>query len=157
MTDVIRSVTDHTIAPTDAPSYTSPDTGAVLKAIHNPFPRMLTEQEHTIELPELCPASRNPSPGSSLRIGYRSSQRFLEVFSLNTYIQAFVGHKLVRDVEQLTQSIARDCTLLLQEEVWVEGNFVLQGIQQRVRTRAQCTVATAQHYQATAAQQDVSV
>ncbi len=125
---------DHTIAPADARRYVSPDTGAVLKAIGNPFPQFATQQEHCIDLPELCPASHNPGAGSYLRIRYDSKDRFLEVFSLRDYVQAFIAHPLVRDVEHLSQAIARDCQCLLGHAVEVEGYFVLAALGQTVRT-----------------------
>lgn len=129
------SASDHTQAPADAGRYRSPDTGAVLTTIANPNPAMRTRQEHIIALPELCPASRNPGPGSFLRIRYRSRGRFLEVFSLDAYVRAFVGHAVVRDVEMLTQVVARDCMRALGGKVKVQGCFVLPSLNQTVRTR----------------------
>ncbi|MGG4775543.1 hypothetical protein ACLO87_13000 [Paenalcaligenes sp. Me52] len=129
--------TDHTYVPADANSYTSPDTGAVLKTIANPHPHFQSWQEHVLTLPELCPASHNPGAGSTLAIRYQATQRFLEVFSLSAYIQAFIGHKTVRDVEMLTQVIARDCAAVLHIAVEVEGCFELPALGQRVTTRVQ--------------------
>lgn len=125
---------DHTLAPANAKQYTSPYNGAVLKAINNPNPSMNTWQEHLITLPELCPASKNPGPGSTLLISYSAHQLFLEVFSLKDYIDAFIGHLTVRDVEQLTQAVADDCMQLLQHEVIVKGSFELPALGQRVNT-----------------------
>lgn len=129
--------TDHTYVPVDAQSYRSPDTGAVLKTIANPHPQLQSWQEHVLTLPELCPASHNPGPGSTLAIRYHASARFLEVFSLSAYIQAFIGHKTVRDVELLTQVLARDCAAVLHHTVEVEGCFELPALGQRVTTRVQ--------------------
>lgn len=126
---------DHTLVPERADDYRSPDTGALLKTIANPHPAMRTWQHHELVLPELCPASHNPGPGSWLKIGYRSQTRFLEVFSLGAYLQSFVGHRLVRDVEQLTQVLARDCAKALGHDVELEGCFVLPALGQTVRTR----------------------
>lgn len=128
------STSDHTQAPAEAGCYRSPDTGVVLSTIANPDPAMRTRQEHVIDLPELCPASHNPGPGSFLRIRYRSRGRFLEVFSLHAYVCAFVGHTVVRDVEMLTQAVARDCMRALGTKVKVQGCFVLPSLNQTVRT-----------------------
>ncbi len=130
----MQNDSDHTIAPVDAGQYTAPDTGAVLKTIPNPNPRMKTRQTHYLVLPELCPASRNPGAGSSLRIRYPGKASLLEVFSLTAYVQAFVGHPVVRDVELLTQTVARDCAQALGCKVRVRGVFELPALGQRVRT-----------------------
>ena len=132
--------TDHTYVPADAHSYRSPDTGALLKTIANPHPHYQSWQEHVLTLPELCPASHNPGTGSTLAIRYHATQRFLEVFSLSAYIQAFIGHKTVRDVEMLTQVIARDCVAVLGVAVEVEGCFELPALGQRVTTRVQADI-----------------
>lgn len=127
-------ISDHTEIPAPATSYCCPETGALLKTIANPNPAMLTRQEHVIELPELCPASGNPGPGSFLRICYRSHGQFLEVFSLDAYVRAFIGHPMVRDVEILTQVVARDGMRALGHKVKVHGCFVLPALNQTVRT-----------------------
>ncbi|TEA77016.1 hypothetical protein [Allopusillimonas ginsengisoli] len=118
----------------DANRYIAPDTGAVLKIIRNPNPLMTTRQAHHVTLPELCPASHNPGPGSSLCIRYRSRGAFLEVFSLAGYIRAFIGHPVVRDVEMLAQVVARDCAQALGHKVKVTAVFELPALGQRVNT-----------------------
>ncbi|KAA0890021.1 hypothetical protein [Pusillimonas sp. ANT_WB101] len=125
---------DHTDVPVAGASYRCPETGAILKTITNPNPGMHTLQEHVIQLPELCPASGNPGPGSFLRIRYRSRSHFLEVFSLDVYVRAFIGHPVVRDVEMLTQVVARDGMRALGHKVKVQGCFVLPTLNQTVRT-----------------------
>jgi len=128
---------DHTQVPTDARAWRCQETGAVLKTIANPYPHMQTQQEHCLHVPQLCPASGNPGPGSRLTIRYISRGRFLEVFSLHDYLQAFIGHRTVRDVEQLTQTVARDCAAALEHAVQVQGHFELSGIGQSVTTTVQ--------------------
>ena len=132
-------MTDHTQPPFDAKRYVSPHTGAILKAITNPHPVLHTHQSHLITLPELCPASKNPGAGSTLEISYMAQALFLEVFSLKDYIEAFVGHPTVRDVEYLSQTIAYDCSQLLQHAVTVKRCFKLPALGQQVIT----TVSTA--------------
>jgi len=128
-----KNAGNHTRLPPQTPGYISPDTGAVLKTIDNPNPHLTTEQTHCLQLPQLCPASKNPGPGSTLRISYVGKQRFLEVFSLSDYIQSFIAHPKVRDVELFTQTIARDCHHALNgEPVRVQGHFELPGIGQSV-------------------------
>jgi len=125
---------DHTQAPPDAAAYRCPETGALLKTIANPYPQFATRQEHCLHVPQLCPASGNPGDGSRLYIRYVSQGRFLEVFSLHDYLRAFIGHPIVRDVEQLTQTVARDCASALGHAVQVQGHFELPGIAQSLST-----------------------
>jgi len=127
--------TDHTQVPDDvAGAYRCPETGALLKTIANPHPQLTTRQEHCLHVPQLCPASGNPAAGSRLSIRYTSRARFLEVFSLHDYLQAFIAHPTVRDVEQLTQTVARDCAAALGHAVQVQGHFELPGIGQSLTT-----------------------
>jgi len=106
-----------------------------LKIVADQHPAMRARQEHMINLPELCPASRNPGEGSFLRIRYRSHGHFLELFSLAEYIKAFVGHPVVRDVEMLTQVVAKDCACALGHKVRVQALYLLPSLGQQVRTQ----------------------
>lgn len=124
----------HTEVPNRSDDYISRWNGARLKCIQNPNPDLKTEQIHVLRLPELCQASHNPMPGSSITISYRGKGRFLEVFSLSAYIQASIGHPIVRDVEALTQAIAIDCAQALGQKVEVDGLFELRGLAQTVMT-----------------------
>lgn len=124
----------HTEVPNQPGDFISRWNGARLKCIGNPHPELDTVQTHVMSLPELCPASQNPLPGSSLTIRYRGKQRFLEVFSLSAYVQASIGHPMVRDVEALTQAVAIDCAEALGQKVEVDGLFILRGLAQTVMT-----------------------
>jgi NADPH-dependent 7-cyano-7-deazaguanine reductase QueF len=106
-----------------------------LKTVADPHPALRSRQAHIIDLPELCPASRNPGAGSLLCIRYRSHGRFLEIFSLAVYIRAFVGHPIVRDVEMLTQIVAMDCAQVLGHKVRVRALYRLPALGQQVRTQ----------------------
>jgi len=136
----LQNARNHTFLPPETSGYISPDTGAVLKTIVNPHPQLNTQQEHCLQLPQLCPASKNPGTGSTLRIRYVAKQHFLEVFSLSAYIQSFIAHPKVRDVELFTQTIARDCHCVLKgEPVEVQGHFALPGIDQSITTTVSIT------------------
>lgn len=122
----------HVEVPDQADDYRSSWNGARIKTIGTPYAGMKTKQTHRLYLPELCPASHNPLPGSTMLIFYKTRSRFLEVFSLSAYIQAAIGHPLVRDVEALTQAVALDCAAALGQKVYVEGRFQLRGLDQEV-------------------------
>lgn len=109
-----------------------------LKVIANARPDLETDVEHVLHLPELCPMTRNPKPGSTLTLRYRAGATLLELFSLDAYIDAFVGHPVVRDMEFFVQTVAEDAAHALGSEVWavadVQFNRLRQG--QRITVRA---------------------
>ena len=76
-----------------------------LGVIANPHQELDTWQEQVLELPELCPHSHNPGPGSALSITYTAGPWFLELFALEAYLPGFVAHPVVRDNELLAQTV----------------------------------------------------
>ena len=97
----------------------------LLKTIANPKISKLTIQIHEVEVPPLCPKTENPIKGSTLAITYTPKEALLEVYSLNEYIASFIGSNEVRDLELLTQVVARDCSAVLGVRVSVTGKFIL--------------------------------
>ena len=96
-----------------------------LKTINNPKVYKQTKQIHEAEIPPLCPKTGNPITGSTLTITYAPDELLLEVYSLNEYIASFIGSNEVRDIELLTQVVARDCHSVLGVNVSVVGKFIL--------------------------------
>jgi NADPH-dependent 7-cyano-7-deazaguanine reductase QueF len=79
-----------------------------------------TEHEHIFNLPECCPISRNPRPGSTISIIYKGRAGFLEVASLRAFIYSYVGGKgEVRSMEGMLQEIAQSCADILGVDVKV--------------------------------------
>jgi len=97
----------------------------ILKTIDNPKISKLTKQAHEVVIPPLCPKTGNPITGSTLTITYVPQEQLLEVYSLNEYISSFIGSNDVRDIELLTQVVARDCHNVLGVNVTVTGKFIL--------------------------------
>lgn len=71
---------------------------------------------HSLELPQCCPVSKNPFPGSNIKICYRPRRLVLEVAALKAYINQFRGGLkddsgaiVVRDMEAMISRIAQDC------------------------------------------------
>ncbi len=93
------------------------DQAHLLKVIANARPDLQTDTEHVLHLPELCPMTHNPKPGSTLTLKYRAGANLLELFSLDAYIDAFVGHPVVRDMEFFVQTVAEDAANALGLEV----------------------------------------
>lgn len=96
-----------------------------LQTIDNPRISRLTRETHEVEVPALCPKTANPLVGSTVTITYVPQGKLLEVYSINEYINAFVGSQEVRDLELLTQVIARDCCDALGVRVRVLGKYIL--------------------------------
>ncbi len=97
----------------------------ILKTIDNPKISKINQQTHQINMPVLCPKTENPIVGSTVTIQYQPKQKLLEFYSINEYIQSFIGSQEVRDLELLTQIIARDCRAALGVSVTVTGNYKL--------------------------------
>ena len=98
--------------------------------IRNQHPELKTDVKHILQLPILCQASQNPKAGSTVSISYIADLVLLELFSLEKYIQAFIGHKTVRDLEYFTQAIALECQHALKVEVTVQSDIILEGLNQ---------------------------
>ncbi len=104
-----------------------------IAVIDNAKPAMTMTVEHILLLPELCYASKNPKPGSTLTIKYDAGEKLLELFSLDKHINAYIGHPIVRDMEFFTQTIAQSCADKLQQSVTVVAELDYNMIAQRQR------------------------
>jgi NADPH-dependent 7-cyano-7-deazaguanine reductase QueF len=99
----------------------------MLQTQPNLHPGVSAFEQHELPLPQCCPISGNPQPGSKVIISYRPRKLFLEVYSLRKYIDLFIGgHEQVRDMEGMIQQIARDCANTLGAFVRVDAHLVLQ-------------------------------
>ncbi len=96
-----------------------------LQTIDNPNIATLTRETHEVQVPPLCPKTANPIAGSTLTISYIPAQKLLELYSLRDYVASFIGSQEVRDLELLTQVVARDCHDVLGVKVSVTGRYVL--------------------------------
>ncbi len=97
----------------------------LLKTIDNPRISKVTRETLEVQVPALCPKTANPVAGSSLTISYVPAGKLLEFYSVNEYLAAFIGSQEVRDLELLTQIVARDCREVLGVRVSVMGRYVL--------------------------------
>jgi len=105
----------------------------LLKTIANTRPQLPTLVEHILYLPELCPATQNPAPGSTLTISYQAGEWLLELFSLDTYIDAFFAHPVVRDMELFVQTVAQDAANAARVQVKVLADVRLNRVRQGQR------------------------
>ncbi len=97
----------------------------ILKTIDNPHVARVTRESHEVQVPPLCPKTANPIAGSTLTISYVPEAKLLEFYSLRDYVASFIGSQEVRDLELLTQVVARDCHDALGVTVTVIGRYVL--------------------------------
>ncbi len=97
----------------------------LLKTIDNPQVSRVARETLEVNVPSLCPKTANPIAGSTLTISYVPARKLLEFYSVNDYIASFIGSQEVRDLELLTQVVARDCHEVLGVRVSVVGRYVL--------------------------------
>lgn len=97
------------------------------------FPDVMIEQCHILELPQCCPISGNPQPGSTITIRYTCTDKALEVYSLQQYIDSFIdGREEVRGMEDMIKQIAIDCHAILNILIIIEANLILKSNQKMV-------------------------
>lgn len=100
------------------------------------LPNNLTDQRlfeaHTFDLPQCCPVSKNPFPGSKITIAYRAKEMVLDVTPLYAYIHSFVGglhndegELVVRDMEGMLLRIAQDCAQVVGVPVRVTAQLAI--------------------------------
>ncbi len=97
----------------------------ILQTIANPRIATSTRESHEVQVPPLCPKTANPVAGSTITISYAPDGKLLEFYSLRDYVASFIGSQEVRDLELLTQVVARDCAALLGVKVSVVGRYIL--------------------------------
>lgn len=117
----------HVYVPDLETDYQSYHTGKSIKTINNQHPTLRTKITNKVNLPPFCTATNNPGVGSQLTITYDAGNKLLEVFTLEKYINSFIGHKIVRDVEYLAQEIAIEVATALGQAITVSADFNLVG------------------------------
>ncbi|MVN85770.1 hypothetical protein GO986_03220 [Deinococcus sp. HMF7620] len=117
----------------------TPPPASLLRVIANARPDLTTAIEHVLHLPHLCPVTLNPAPGSTLTLRYEAGPGLLELFSLDAYIDAFIGHPVVRDMEFFVQTAAQDAANLLGCPVMAHADVTFNRLRQgqRVTVTAQ--------------------
>lgn len=85
-----------------------------------------TTVTHHLPLPQCCPISGNPQPGSSISITYEPDHSMLEVASLVGYIDSYKGGRgEVRSMEGMIQSIAQDCANCVEVKVVAFAELII--------------------------------
>lgn len=75
---------------------------------------------HILPFSDMCPFSHNPQVGSYLSILYQPERTFLEVYTLEAYVNDYKGGRGdVRDMEGMIQRVAQDCANVLDTGVCV--------------------------------------
>lgn len=96
-------------------------------------------ETHVLALPECCPFSKNPLPGSEVRISYDPLDFVLEVQSLRDYIDSYrgglrdaEGQIFIRSMEGMIQNIAQDAANAVQAHVKVKAKLRIAPDQKMV-------------------------
>jgi NADPH-dependent 7-cyano-7-deazaguanine reductase QueF len=83
-------------------------------------------ESHRLDLPQCCPVSGNPQPGSYIVISYAPADLVLEVYALRKYINEFVGGRGdVRSMEGMIAQIAQDCRQAVGVKVKVRAYLII--------------------------------
>lgn len=100
-------------------------------------------QHHSVDLPEMCPVSRNPQPGSTLALSYTPGQWVLEVYGIREVVRRFVGgfpgdghYPAERNMEGSVQLIAQMAADALGVPVRARAGLVLDAGRMRITTIA---------------------
>lgn len=96
-------------------------------------------QHHSVELPEMCPVSHNPRPGSILTLSYTPDRWVLEVYGLRVVAHRFVGgfdgnehYPAERNMEGAIQLIAQMAADAVVVPVRARADLVLDAGRMRL-------------------------
>jgi len=86
-----------------------------------------TRIEHEASLPVCCPVSKNPRPGSVVRVGYAPTAGIvLPVENLAAMVAEYVdGLGSIRAMEEMIQDIAKRCAATVQVAVSVKADLII--------------------------------
>lgn len=99
----------------------------MLETIPNNYPKLTTQVSLTYPFAQLCPASGEPQPSSTITITYEAGDYLLETKALRRYLASFAGDNThrVRDLEEVAQVIAQECANALVVRVDVRAHYEL--------------------------------
>lgn len=73
-------------------------------------PTISTFVSHSVPVPECCPVSKNPKPGSTIRVSYLPRDIVVPVEALEERVRGYIGgFESIRGMEEMIQDIARWC------------------------------------------------
>lgn len=96
---------------------------------------------HSVPIPECCPVSRNPKPGSTIRVSYLPRSIVVPVEALEEKVRGYVGgFESIRGMEEMIQDIARWCSAETGVPVRAVADLIIQppygGDRQTMRVSA---------------------
>jgi len=100
---------------------------------------------HSVPIPECCPVSNNPKPGSTIRVSYLPSSIVVPVEALEEKVRGYVGgFESIRGMEEMIQDIARWCSSETGVPVRAVADHIIQppygGNRQTMRVSARAKV-----------------
>lgn len=82
---------------------------------------------HLVPIPECCPVSKNPKPGSTIRVSYLPKNIVVPVEALEERVRGYVGgFESIRGMEEMIQDISRWCADETGVAVRAVANLVIQ-------------------------------
>lgn len=82
---------------------------------------------HSVPVPECCPVSKNPRPGSTVRVSYLPRDIVVPVEMLEERVRSYIGgFESIRGMEEMIQDIARWCAVEAGVRVRVVADLIIQ-------------------------------
>lgn len=82
---------------------------------------------HAVPIPECCPVSKNPRPGSTIRVSYLPRDIVVPVEALEERVRGYIGgFESIRGMEEMIQDIARWCAEETGVRVRAVADLVIQ-------------------------------
>jgi len=99
---------------------------------------------HLVPIPECCPVSHNPKPGSTIRVSYRPASIVVPVEALEEKVRSYIGgFESIRGMEEMIQDIARWSCAETGVPIRAVADLVIQppygGPEQAMRVSARAT------------------
>jgi NADPH-dependent 7-cyano-7-deazaguanine reductase QueF len=101
---------------------------------------------HELDIPQCCPVSGNPYPGSKIRVSYFPAGIVVPVEDLASWLDEYIGgheSRSVRNMEEMIQDLAVRCTETTRASVRVSADLKIKppygGEMQRMRVTARAT------------------
>lgn len=95
-----------------------------------------TRETLCLDLPQCCPKSKNPFPGSKLMIIYYPDGVVIEVASMTAYLHGYIGgyrdetgEVVIRDMEGMIKQVAKHCAQVARVPVTVCADLVIKPTQ----------------------------
>ncbi|MGO6879446.1 hypothetical protein ACC734_17035 [Rhizobium ruizarguesonis] len=99
---------------------------------------------HALPIPECCPVSKNPRPGSTVRVSYLPKNIVVPVEALEERVRGYIGgFESIRGMEEMIQDIAQWRAIETGVRVRAVADLIIQppygGPEQTMRVSARAS------------------